>query len=398
VEARRRAGQALARPHAFSFALAVALAFTCAFTSTAEAHDEPERERLGCAGDGAPPGSGWPRRYLSLTGLISGQVLFWAGKDLNVYLGNPVDGDGFQFRLARAGLCGRIPIKLGTLSYDVVYEPWSELERRRIDANEWGSFAWLDVGWQPLDWLGVYVGIRKVWADFATVEPEQQRELPWLPQLTLGVAPDRRLGLTADLDFGTVRAVGGVYESARNLQDVPNGGILVAARALVNPIGPVGLALSTLDDEPFWRRRARFGIDLSFLYEWTPNGSGWAVTGDAPFKYGPLGFVVEYLYASTMPEQRPSFQPAPRTSRQGLFAQAAVLVWRPWVELEARYEWSSRPITDDPRGSFHGLTGGVTVYAWRTLIKVQAAYSHRFYVDGLQPDDDLGLLVLTLAR
>jgi hypothetical protein len=388
VEARRRraARQALA---ALSFAAALA------FAPTARAHDQPVS---GCAGDGAPPGSGWPRDYLSLTGLISGQGLVWAGQDLSVFSGDPVDGDGFQLRLLRFGVCGRFGVKLGTLSYDVVYQPWSEYDRRRIDHDAWGSFAALEVGWQPLRWLGVHAGIRKVWFDFATDEPEQQRELPVLPTVTLGVAPDRRLGLTGDLDFGTLRLVGGVYASARQLQDIGDGGILVAVRALVEPIGPVGLALSTLDDTPFWRRRARIGINAAILYQWTPIGTGIAFEADAPFKLGPLGFVLEYVYSSTMPEQWPAFVPPPQTSRMGLFAQAALMLWRPWLELELRYEWGTRSILEDPRGSFHAFTGGLTVYAWRTYVKLQAVASHRIHYEGTRPDDDVGLLTLTLAR
>jgi hypothetical protein len=357
-----------------------------------------EEGYYGCAGDGAPGNSTWPRRALSLTGLASGQVLNHAGRDLNVYLGDPVDGSGFQARLVRAGLCGLVKVPLGTITYELVWEPWAELERRRLDAYAWGRFSAAEFGWQPLRWLGVYAGIRKVLLDFATDEPEQARELPFLPSVTAGVAPDRRLGLTVDLDFGTVRLVGGGYESARQLSDIPSGGILAAVRAVIEPIGPVGPALSTVDDAPYWRKRARIGINLSVLYEWTPNHQGWMFGGDAPFKWGPLGFVVEYVYASTLTAQQPSIPVGAVGSRQGLFAQAALMVLRPWIELEGRYEWQSRPVVEDPRGTFNALTGGLTVYGWRTWVKAQLVYSHRFHYAGIGADDDVGLMVLTVAR
>lgn len=388
---RRRAAEALA----LRLSLAALIALVPAIAS---AHEQPELDALGCAGDGAPPGSGWPRRWLALTGILSGQGLLAGGRDLNVYSGDAVDGDGFQARLIRFGLCGRVPLKLGSLSWAVVYEPWSALEARRVDRYGWGRFAVAELGWQPLDWLGAYLGIRKVRFDFGGDEPEQQRALPLLPALTLGVAPDRRLGLTADVDFGAVRLIAGAYESARQLGDLAHAGILVAGRGLIEPLGPVGAALSTLDDGPFWQKRARFALDLSFQYEWTPAGSGWSFGGDLPFKWGPLGFVVEYLYASTLPEERPTFLPAPRTSRMGLFAQAALMLWRPYLELELRYEWNQRPLVEDPRGSFHGLTYGLTVYAWRTWVKLQLAGSHRIHYAGVNADDDVGLLVVTLAR
>src|SRR5581483_10539073 len=96
--------------------------------------------------------------------------------------------------------------------------------------------------------------------------PEQTLELrrpDWAtdPKFT----PDRRLGLTIDLDFGTVRLVAGAYDSAR-IDDLRYSALLLAGRLLVEPIGPVGNRLSTVADAPVWRRRARFGVNLSFLY------------------------------------------------------------------------------------------------------------------------------------
>lgn len=389
MEGRARPAEALALAFAFAFALAFA------FASTALAHEEHD---WGCAGDGAPGNSAWPRRDLSLTGLLSLQALNVAGSELNVYLGDPVDGDRLQARLVRFGACGRTKLKLGSLTWALVYEPWDPVEARRIDSYRWGRFAAAELGWQPLRWLSAYVGIHKLPFDFGAGEPEQARALPILPSVTRGVAPDRRLGATLDLDFGTVHLVGGGYESARQLGDIGSGGILVAARALVEPIGPVGTALSTVDDEPFWRKRARVGVDLAVLYEWTPRNQGFAFEADAPFKWGPLGFVAEYVYASSLTAVEPSFPLTARGSRQGLFAQGALLVLRPWIELEARYEWQTRPVVEDPRGTFHALTGGLTVYGWRTWIKAQLAYSHRFHYAGVTPDDDVGLLVLTVAR
>jgi hypothetical protein len=364
-------------------------------SSAAFAHEEGY---YGCAGDGAPGNSTWPRKEISLTGLVSGQVLNRAGRDLNVYLGDAYDGSGFQARMIRAGLCGRIKVPLGSITYALVYEPWDQVESRRIDAYDWGRFTVAEFGWQPLRWLGAYVGIRKILFDFASSEPEQGRSLPLLPAVSRGTAPDRRLGATLDLDFGTVRLAGGAYESARQLGDIPNGGILAAVRAWIEPIGPVGTTLSTVDDDPFWRKRARVGINLSALYEWNPRNQGWGFEGDIPFKMGPLGFVLEYVYGGGMTAVDPSYPLTAHNNRQGLFAQAAVMVLRPWIELEGRYEWQTRPITEDPRGTFHGLTAGLTLYGWKTWVKGQLAYSHRFHYAGVGADDDIALMVLTLAR
>ena len=68
--------------------------------------------------------------------------------------------------------------------------------------------------------------------------------------------------MTLDLPLGTVHIIAGVYDSARALGLIPEGGLLVTGRVLLEPIGPVGLNLSTRDTPPFFRRRLLVGLDL----------------------------------------------------------------------------------------------------------------------------------------
>ncbi|MFI5288713.1 MAG: hypothetical protein ACHQ17_03650, partial [Polyangia bacterium] len=223
---------------------------------------------VGCAGDGAPSQPFEP------TGYLSGQGVLTDGKNAQLTAGDLVEGVGFQPLTVRLGVCGRLAVKFGQISYDIVYEPYDNIERAHADADAWGKMAAAEIGWQPLRWLTILAGIRKVAFSFGHDEPLQARALPLLPDLDAQAAPDRRLGLTLDVDFGALRLTGGAYESARTLDAIGDGGVLIAARGVIEPIGPVGPALSTVGDLPVWQKRARFGIDLSVAYEWTPQVTG----------------------------------------------------------------------------------------------------------------------------
>src|SRR5207249_1369464 len=132
-------------------------------------------------------------------------------------------------------------------------------------------------------------------------------------------------------------------------------------------------------DDPAWRRRARFGLDASILIHYFSDGSGYALGVDAPFKWGPLGVVVEYLFADGLFEQNPTFLPVPRLKRQGLWAQAALMLLRPYLELAARYEWVDEP--GFQRFRYQDFTVGVTGYFLRSLARVQLAYDHKLHAE-----------------
>jgi hypothetical protein len=103
---------------------------------------------------------------------------------------------------------------------------------------------------------------------------------------------------------------------------------------------------------------------------------------------------VEYLYDDGTLVEAPSLLPTPRARRQGLWAGFALMLWRPYLELEGRYDWMDA--ASDPRQRFHAITAGLTGYAIGTLVKLQAAYSHKFHTTRAF-DDDVLLLTVTLA-
>jgi hypothetical protein len=153
----------------------------------------------------------------------------------------------------------------------------------------------------------------------------------------------------------------------------------------------VGPTTSTVNDPPVWRRRPRFGANASVLYVWRPDFSGYALGLDIPAHWGPFGFAVEYLYAKNTFEEGPSLQPAPLLTRQGLWAGFSLMLLRPCLELEGRYDWMD--VANDPRRRFSAATVGLTSYFLGGLGRVQLAYSHQFH----RWSDDVLMLVLTLA-
>ena len=222
--------------------------------------------------------------------------------------------------------------------------------------------------------------------------------LPLRPYLSNSLAPDRRLGLTIDNNWGPARVIVGLYESARTFAAYPQSTVLLMARGALEPLGPVGRSISTLADDSYWRRRARVAINLSILFDWAPRGDaplGFVIGGDLPFKYGPLGLVVEYLYARSAPFEDPSVPPGLRADRQGLWAQAALMVLRPYLELEGRYEWFD--VKADERQRFHALTAGLTGYVLSDRIKAQVAYGRKFHYAGPALRDDYLLLLLQIV-
>lgn len=350
---------------------------------------------MGCAGDGDasthPFTSSW---------LISAFALPYAGVDLSRSAGDPGDA---AVRLgagsARLGACGRLRLGKSALIYSLAYEPYGAEESARVDSSRWGRILAAEAGFPIVRWLTLHGGVRKVAFSYGHDESEQSLALPVRPFLSNSLAPDRRLGVTLDDNWGPSRVLVGIYESARTFAEFPSSDILVVARGVMEPIGPVGRSISTVNDDPYWIPRFRVAINISTLLQWDPrpNASlGYAIGGDLPIKFGPLGLVVEYLYAKNTGIEDTTAPPGARADRQGLWAQAALMLLRPYVELEGRYEWFDLP--SDEKQQFHALTGGLTAYVQGGLLKLQAAYGHRFHYAGPTVQDDYLLLEMQTAR
>jgi hypothetical protein len=355
-----------------------------------------EPVRGGCAADLDPT------HRFEASALFAAGLVPWSGARLDVLHGDPVASadasdpvsSRFVLRTARLGACGRVPVRVGAVLYDVGYEPWDSLERARPDGEAWGRFTAARVGWTPWSFVTVWGGIQKVPFSFGREQPESELALPFRASEVRATAPDRRLGLTVALDFTAVKLRGGVFESVRSLAALASTGVYAVGRLVVEPIGPVGPILSTRGDSAFWRARPRVGLGASVLYEWTPEpnvGATWSIAGDVPFKWGPLGVVGEFVYdTGTVPEW-PERVPAPRLARMGANVDVALMVVRPRLELAGRWEWLDAP--NAPSETRHAAIIGATLYALG-MARLQLAYGHQF-VSGV--DRDYLILMLTIA-
>jgi hypothetical protein len=368
---RRRAAQVAAGLLAF------------ALCAGAWAHGPERKLEWTCAGDGNPTSP------LALSALIEGQGV-WAQHAAALVNGDASDGSGVALRAARLELCGRWDTRRGRVWYRLGYEPWNVTERATPGAMPWGKLLSAEVGWAPWSWLGFYFGVRKLDFLFGHDEPEQALILPLRPYITTSVAPDRRWGVTIDDDFGVAHITLGLYEGAQDLKPTLESGLLITARLRAEPIGPVGYTLSTVDDDPMWRKRVRFGINASVLLQYTNNFSGYALAADVPIKWGPLGIGAEYVWDSSTPEQGPVRAPVV-WSRQGAWAGFALMMLRPCLELAGRYDYMNVPL--DPLRTFHAITVGLNGYVWKKYARLQVMYTHKFH----DIKDDSLLFVVTLA-
>ena len=358
-----------------------------------------------CAGDGMPP---LPHAHdrvrvpysLQLSALAQGWGAAWTGRDVRQTDLDAVDGEGLYLGYARLGACGMLRTPSGPLSWTLVYEPYSLDESAHPDARAWGRIAAAELGFAPWSWLTLSVGIRKVAFGYSHDEPLELRELPVTAYIDQSVAPDRRAGITLDDDFGAAHVVLGVYQGRRDLVITADGGMLIAARLVAEPIGPVGNLTSTRGDPEYWRPKPRFAVNASILYEYVGGASNYALAADGALHWGPVGMAGEYVFASHTTVEAPvRLLPYPAPQRQGMWVQASVMLWRPWIEVSARYDWMDNP--QQAGQSFHAVTTGLDLYG-RKLLKLQALYTHKFHYGFMAagaPElaDDVFLIVGQLA-
>jgi len=359
-----------------------------------------------CAGDGLPPPvrthPGRRVPYVTqLSVLAEGWGVAWTGPHVRMSDLDAADGSGLYLSAGRLGACGRVDTGQGDFTWNVVYEPYAFEEAAQPDSRPWGRFLAGEVGFAPWRWLTLSVGLRKVAFSYGHDEPLQLRALPVRPYVSQSIAPDRRLGLTLDDDFGVAHVVVGVYQGARDLAINTDGGMLIAARLVAEPLGPVGNAVTTAFDPAYWRARPpRFAVNASVLYQYVNGSSTYALGGDGALHWGPLGLVAEYIFSSGTTVEAPVLRlPRLKQARQGAYLEAAWMLWRPWLEVAARYDWLDEP--HQPGQRFHAVTAGVTFYAFRQLLRVQSLYTHKIHygVAASRPaiEDDVFMFAASFA-
>ncbi len=357
-----------------------------------------------CAGDGmAPPleraGAAVPYSA-QLSAFVEGWGVPYSGRDVRLTDLDAVDGSNVYLATARLAACGQLHTGWGAFAWNFGYEPYAVDEAGQPDHREWGRLTAAEVGLAPFRWLVLSIGVRKVAFSFGHDEPVEMLELPVRPYISQSVAPDRRLGLTIDDDFGVAHVVIGLYEGNRDLSITTQGGFLLAARLVAEPLGPVGNTVSTVFDPEYWRPRPRFAFNASILLQFADGNTTYALAADGVFHWGPIGLAGEFIYSSGTTVEAPTrlaLRPAPL--RDGLYIEAVAMLWRPWIELSARYDWMNN--AGQAGQQFHAFTAGATVYAVKQYLRLQALYTHKLHFDLLpnRPDiqDDVLLFAASLA-
>ena len=348
-----------------------------------------------CAGDGPPIYAG-PEGFgaasaFEPTGSVTLRAVPWAGRDSSRRSGDPTSGAGVDLARARLGLCGATD----DLAYRIVWEPWDEGERARSDAGAWGRLVEAQVAWRPWDFAAVSVGIGKVPFSRGREQPAGALPFALLPHAIAAIAPDRRFGLSADFDVGVARIAAGIYQGARQPDLDAPGGVLVAARLILEPYGPVGRRL--WPEYGPWTSRLRGAGGLSGAYRRTDRTSGYAVGGDLALSWRRVAFDAEVLFADGWPLERPAVAPDTRARRIGGYLEAVVLAWTPWLSVAARVEYLDEDLAAAGRGRFVAFAAGASGWLLGPSLQLQATYTRKLHLAGSYADDAL-LIALTVAR
>jgi hypothetical protein len=362
------------------------------------------RARVPCASDG-PPLYADDEGYAAARAIEpSASVTLWGAPWASGALrraGDPVDGAGFDLAGARFGVCGASD----GAAYRIVYEPWDAAERARVDARSWGRMVDAALAWLPASWAAVAAGVSKVPFSRGREQPIGALPLAVLPYSTAAIAPDRRLGLTGDADFGVARLAAGLFMGSRSVDLDAPAGILAAARITLEPVGPVGRRTWPRYEArppapatgPSWNERMRGAAGLSIAYRRDGEATGWAAGADFALHAGRLALDGEVLYADHWPLERPTPTPGALGRRIGGFVEALVLVWSPWLAVAARAEYLDEDLSTARSGRFVAVAAGANLYALGPSIQLQALYSRRFPLAG-GPGADALLFALTVGR
>jgi hypothetical protein len=208
--------------------------------------------------------------------------------------------------------------------------------------------------------------------------------------------PDRRAGLTLDMDFGVARIAGGVYQGAHRLDVDALGGVLLAARLVVEPFGPVGRTPWPTTAPGPWTARPRVAFGASGAFRDDSVGSGWMIGGDVAFTIGRFLVDGEVLYARRWPLERAApFGTSARADRLGAWLEQVVVAWRSRIGLALREEYDDEGVLPHRVA----LGGGVTLdLAHR--VRLQAAYLEALPLVGASVVGAHGVLLadLTIMR
>ncbi len=348
--------------------------------------------RVPCSGDGPPvyaDDEGYaPAKMAAIEPTALATIgLTWAREAASRTAGDVARG-GVNVDLVRArlGVCGVFE----HFAYRLVWEPWDADERARPNAPSWGRLTDAQAAWLPWEWLLIAGGVGKVPGTRAREQPVGAPALAALPFSTV-IAPDRRLGITADADAGVLRAAAGVYEGAHDPSLDAPGGLLLAARATVEPWGPVGRR--AWPEFAAWTDRARPALGLSGAYLLDGGVSGWLAGADLAFAWRRLFLAGEFVFADRWPLER--FSTVARGRRLGAWVEALVAP-RGWFSFAARVEYFAEDLASAGRGDFVAVTGGANLH-FGPVVRVQAAYVHKLHLDG-DDRDGAFLLALTLQR
>jgi hypothetical protein len=220
------------------------------------------------------------------------------------------------------------------------------------------SFA----SWTPSLAIHVDAGVLRVPFSLTRQVGDADLRLPERPAFARALTPDFRAGAGVSGDVGALAYAAAVMSASRFLDgDLFERGVLVAARLVAEPIGPVGMIpwRRSLDDP--WTDWFRFRHAVSFLYGTLAEPRTLGAGMDLTAQWRRLVATAEYLLVH-----------APSGDRQGAALEPGVTLGARRLDIVARGAW-------ERAGGVNGWGAGaaVTAYARDARARLQIGFERQ---------------------
>jgi hypothetical protein len=322
---------------------------------------------------------------LKMGGLLQISAAFYVGDGASSCCSNdPVTTEGFRVRRARFGFGGHI-------TTDFTYYLAADLKDAiyaALGGDKGTEILDAKIAWEHFSFAHVSIGMDKV--PFSSFAMESSSRLTLIERplsvQALGIAPERRAGLTVSGSVWRLRYAAGLYNGS---DGVTTGNILAGLA------GAAHLELNVLGTSPsFVPHDLYFSVGGGYMYN--DNGSTNAHKASASLEAAYLRFrlVGEFLWEHSDPktDQQTEVPITAAVTRLGAIGELSAFVFRRFVQLAFRYEYYDANKDVSTLGRQQLLTAGANLYLYRHRLKLQLNYIRRDELDGATIENDIAYL------
>jgi hypothetical protein len=319
---------------------------------------------------------------LGLAGLLQVQGAFYVGTQASIQSQDPADSEGFRIRRARFGLGGTLTKSLSFyLSVDL-----RDTVLAAVGGDQGSEILDAQIVWSPLEALQVSVGVDKVPLSSFVLRSAARLDIIEQPVSVTLLSPSRRVGVSVSGRvptgrFGALRYAVGLYNGSEGITSGNRlAGLAGIGRVSYDLFEPAGLVPQ------------KFGLTLgaAYMYDKGPSLAAHRVGGSLEIHGWRTSLSTELLYERSAPDERPTSVPnAGEATRWGFVSQLTVFLWKPYLQIAARYEYFSDNQDLPTLGRQQLLTGGLNCYLLGQNLKLQVNYIRRMELEGPDVANDI---------